>query len=102
MREFHVNSGEFLLKFGNFGNSYEFRTNFVRNSREFRTNLEIPVKFDGSARDIRTNFVRICQIRTNFVRISYDIPTKFVRISQIRAQRYQDMIPGFFLGAVRA
>ena len=73
--EFHVNLGDFLLKFGNFGNSYEFGTNFVRIWYEFRTNLEILVKFAESARDIHTNFVRICQIRTNFVRISY----KFVR-----------------------
>ena len=51
--------------------------NFVRISYEFRTNLEILVKFAESARDICTNFVRICQIRMNFVRISY----KFVRNS---------------------
>ena len=35
------------------------------------------MKFAESARDILTNFVRICQIRTIFVRISY----KFVRNS---------------------
>ena len=35
------------------------------------------MNFAESARDIRTNFVRICQIRTNFVPISY----KFVRNS---------------------
>ena len=35
------------------------------------------MNFADSARDIRTNFVRICRIRTNFVRISY----KFVRNS---------------------
>ena len=40
------------------------------------------MKFAESARDIRTNFVGICQIRMNFVRISY----KFVRNSyEIRA-----------------
>ena len=77
LREFHVNLGNFSLRFGNFGNSYDIRTNFVRISCEFRTNLEILVKFAESARDIRTNFVPICRIRTNFVRISY----KFVRNS---------------------
>ena len=73
MREFHVNSGRFSLKFGIFGNSYEFRTN-----------LEIVVKYASSARDIRssacdirTNFVRICRIRTHFVRISHEIRTNF-------------------------
>ena len=73
LREFHVNLGDFSLKFGNFGNLYEIRTNFVK----FRSNLEILVKFTESAHDIRTNFVRICQIRANFVRISYE----FVRNS---------------------
>ena len=35
------------------------------------------MNFVDNARDIRTNFLRICRIRTNFVRISY----KFVRNS---------------------
>ena len=91
LREFHVNLVEFLLKFGNVGHS-----------REFGTNLEILVKFAGSARDIRTNFVRICRIRTNFVRMSYEIRTEFVRISQFQAQGYGNMMPRFFLGALWA
>ena len=67
------------------------------------------MNFADSARDIRTKFVRICQIRTNFVPISYEFPTnsyeirmKFVQISQIQAKKYRDEIPGFLFGAVWA
>ena len=64
LREFQVNLGDFFVRFGTFGDSYEIRTNFVphsyENSREFRTNLEILVKFANIARDIRTTFVRMC------------------------------------------
>ena len=77
LRDFHVNLGDSLLRFGNFGNSDEIWTELVRISYEFRTNLEILVKFAEGARNIRTNFVQICQIRTFFVRDSH----KFVRNS---------------------
>ena len=88
LREFHVDSGDFLLQFGNLEvRSYGFRTKFARTSYE----SGILVKFAGSARDIRTNFVRICRIRTNFA-----------RISQIQAQLYRGMIPEFSLGDVWA
>ena len=60
LREFQVNLSDFLLKFGNFGNSYKICTKFARVAYELRTNPEILVKFADSARDIRTNFVRIC------------------------------------------
>ena len=67
------------------------------------------MKFAESARDILTNFARICQIRTIFVRISYKFVrnsyenrTNFVRIPLIQAQRARDRIPGFLLGTVWA
>ena len=60
------------------------------------------MKFAHSARDICTNFVRILQIRTNFVRISHEIRTTLVRILQIRDQKYRKMLPGFFWGTVWA
>ena len=74
LREFHVNLGELLLKFGNFVNSYEsgdsgeIRRQRARHSHEIRTNLP-------NSHEFRTNVLRNSyEIRTNFANSGPKVP----------------------------
>ena len=81
-----MNLGLFLLKFGNFGNSYEIHTEFVRISYEFCANFvrisyqsglfgEIRRKRARHSHEFRTDLPNSHEFRTNFLKIQ----TKFVR-----------------------
>ena len=57
--------------------------------------VEILVKFAESARDIRMNFVRICQIRTIFVRISYKFARNSYEVLKFRPKGPGTQFPDF-------